>query len=197
LERGAERGILKDIFVMMLSSKIEALLFAAGEPMPKKKLASLLGVSAEEIEAGIKTLHGKLSGGGLAIIETPNEAEMRTSPQVAETVKKLREAELSRDLGKAGLETLATILYRGGATRSEIDWIRGVNSAGTVRSLLLRGLIEKSEDVADKRRFRYIATTDALAHLGVGSVSELPRYNELKLEVDAAAKEAEEAEARK
>jgi chromosome segregation and condensation protein ScpB len=61
-----------------------------------------------------------------------------------------------------------------------------VNSAQTVRSLLLRGLVERTEDSSDKRKFRYKATTDALAHLGVAKVADLPRYAELKKEADAA-----------
>jgi segregation and condensation protein B len=94
-------------------------------------------------------------------------------------IKQLRESELARDLGKASLETLAIILYKGGATRSDIDWIRGVNSTAAIRSLLMRGLVERGEDVSDKRRARYTASVDALAHLGVSRREDLPRYAEL------------------
>ncbi|VAW32449.1 hypothetical protein MNBD_CPR01-531, partial [hydrothermal vent metagenome] len=99
-------------------------------------------------------------------------------PQAYEIVKTLRESEFSKDLGKAGLETLAIIIYRKGATRSEIDWIRGVNSSATVRSLSLRGLIEGKEDSIDRRRIRYQATPDALAYLGVSKSEDLPQYAE-------------------
>lgn len=164
---------------LALSSKLEAVLFAAGEPLLKKRLVELLETSPETLRDAVNALQITLQDRGLRIVETEQEIELRTAPEAADLVQKLRESELSRDLGRASLETLALILYKGGATRGEIDWVRGVNSSTAIRALLLRGLIEKSEDKDDKRRVRYQATIDALAHLGVGSREELPRYAEL------------------
>ncbi len=158
---------------------LQALLFASGEPLSKKRLASLIGVSPSVLQQATDMLSEQLQGSGLAIVETEQELELRTAPEAAEAVKKLREAELSRDLGKAGLETLAVIAYQGSATRGDIDWVRGVNSSQTLRSLLLRGLVEKSEDEKDRRRARYHITVDALAHLGVARKEDLPDYQEL------------------
>lgn len=147
--------------------------------MQKKRLASFLAIDAEMLAAGIAELSSMLSERGLALIETATEVELRTSADAAPLIEKLRQSELSRDLGKASLEALAIILYQGGATRSEIDWVRGVNSAAALRSLMLRGLVERGEDAADRRRARYTPTVDALAHLGVGKAEELPRFGEL------------------
>ncbi len=168
-------------------SAIEALLFASGEPLEKKRLAALLGVSAEQLATALTALTGDLEGRGLALIETEHEVELRTSPEAAELVQKLRESELSRDLGKASLETLAVVAYQSGpsstlgtgATRGEVDWVRGVNSSASLRTLLLRGLIEGHEDPKDKRRIRYSLTTEALAHLGLSRTADLPRHEEL------------------
>jgi segregation and condensation protein B len=174
-------GILWYYFCMTLShaAALEAVLFAGGEPLSKKRLAALLNLSPEQLRDAAIELHTTLEKrGGLALIEAGEEIELRTSPDAADVVQKLREGELSRDLGKAGLEVLAVILYKNGATRSEIDWVRGVNSAAAVRSLTLRGLVERSEDANDRRRIRYTATIDALAHLGVSNARELPRYAE-------------------
>jgi segregation and condensation protein B len=157
---------------------LEALLFASGAPLSKKRLANLLGVSTDMLARALEALTVSLEGRGLAVVETQTEVELRTAPGASELVLKLRENELSRDLGKAGLETLAIVLYRGSATRGEIDWVRGVNSSQTLRSLLLRGLVEKTEDQTDKRRVRYIPTVDALGHLGVRTREELPEYAE-------------------
>jgi segregation and condensation protein B len=160
------------------SAALEALLFAAGEPVSKKRLATLLELSAEELRDAAIELHRSLSGRGLALIEAGEDIELRTAPDAASIIQKLRESELSRDLGKAGLEALAVILYKNGATRGEIDWIRGVNSAAALRSLTLRGLIERTEDAKDRRRIRYTATIEALAHLGVSSATQLPNYSQ-------------------
>jgi segregation and condensation protein B len=157
---------------------LEAVLFAAGEPLTKARVMKLLDISASELAEAIGVLHKAFDGHGLALMETEDELELRTAADAAGVVKKLRENELTRDLGKASLETLAMILYRGSATRGEIDWVRGVNSGAAIRSLTLRGLIERTEDAGDKRRARYKPTTDALAHLGVGRKEDLPRYSE-------------------
>ncbi len=141
-------------------------------------MAKLLDITPKELEEATGVLHTALKGHGLALVETETELELRTDSEASDVVKKLREAELSRDLGKASLETLAMILYRGSATRGEIDWVRGVNSGAAIRSLTLRGLIERSEDATDKRRARYTPTVEALAHLGVSTREELPRYAE-------------------
>jgi segregation and condensation protein B len=160
------------------ASMLEAVLFTAGEAIAKKRLATLLDCSAEELAAAIQELSTNLTDHGLALVETSEEIELRTAPEAMLLVQKLRESELSRDLGKARLETLAVILYKQGATRGEIDWIRGVNSATAVRSLMLRGLITRSEDAQDKRRIRYTTTIEALAHLGVSRAEDLPNYAE-------------------
>ncbi len=165
---------------------LEALLFAVGEPISKKQAAVLLEMSVEQLVAVAAALEEVLAGRGLSLIQTETQMELRTSSEAALLVKKLREGELSRDLGKAGLETLAVILYRDGATRTDIDWLRGVNSSQTVRTLLMRGLVERIEDPTDKRKFRYRATTEALAHLGLSSAEELPQFAELSLAADAA-----------
>jgi segregation and condensation protein B len=105
------------------SAALEAVLFAAGEPISKKRLASLLGISPIELRDAALELRDHLDGRGLALIEAGEDLELRTAPDASAVVQKLRESELSRDLGKAGLETLAIVLYKNGATRGEIDWV--------------------------------------------------------------------------
>ena len=158
---------------------IEAVLFASGEPLEKKRLAALLGLKEAELKIALKALHEALAERGIALIETELEVELRTVPEAADILKKLRESELSRDLGKAALETLAVVAYQEGATRGDIDWVRGVNSTASLRTLLMRGLVEANEDPQDRRRLRYTLTTDAFAHLGIRNSGELPRHAEL------------------
>lgn len=164
---------------LSLPATLEAVLFAHGEPMSKKHLSELLGIPTDMLHAGLAELGRHLENRGLALVETDTEVELRTHAGAAAIVKKLRESELSRDLGKASLETLAIILYQNGATRSDIDWVRGVNSTAALRSLLMRGLVERAEDEADRRRMRYTPTVDALSHLGIRNKEDLPRYAEL------------------
>jgi len=176
---------------------VQALLFSSGEPLEKKQLAELLDIKTDELIVVLRALAGLLKGSGLTLIETADEVELRTAPEASVIVKKLHESELARDLGKASMETLAVIAYKAGqpsngATRGEIDWVRGVNSSASLRTLLMRGLIEGKEDERDKRRVRYSITTEALAHLGLARVEDLPRYNELTTGVQEINKEEKE-----
>ncbi len=164
---------------------LEALLFSSGEPLEKNELKESLGLKDSEFVLVTKALSNSLKGSGLTLIETENEVELRTAPEAASLVKKLNESELARDLGKASMETLAVIAYKAGATRGEIDWVRGVNPSASLRTLLMRGLIEGREDERDKRRVRYSLTTEALAHLGLSRIENLPRYSELSAGANA------------
>lgn len=172
---------------------LHALLFASGEPLEKKQLAKLLDLQEADLPSLLKALGESLKNSGTTLIETETEVELRTAPEAAPLIKKLRESELARDLGKASLETLAVIAYQAGATRGEVDWVRGVNSSASLRTLLMRGLILGKEDPKDKRRIRYNLTTEAFAHLGIASADQLPRAEELR--AGAAAVMQEEAAA--
>ncbi|MHB1163079.1 MAG: SMC-Scp complex subunit ScpB [Minisyncoccota bacterium] len=168
---------------------LEALLFTAGEPLEKKRLANFLALTEEQLAAVIEALDRSLEGHGVTLIETDTDVELRTSPLASDILKSLRDADLARDLGKGSLETLAVIAYQGGVSKSEIDWVRGVNSSASLRTLLTRGLIEGREDTSDKRRIRYTMTTEALAHLGVARSTDLPRADELRTAAHAAIEE--------
>lgn len=168
-----------------------SLLFASGEPFDKGQLAALVGLDREGLAAALSALAGSLDESGVVLVETETEVELRTAPEAAAVINKFREQTLARDLGKASLETLSIIAYQEGASRGEIDWVRGVNSSASLRTLLLRGLIEGRKDEHDKRRIRYYLTTEALAHLGLRNADELPRKQELSLKIAAIVKEVD------
>lgn len=165
-------------------AQLEALLFAAGEPLSRKRILKLLDISEKELGGAIEVLNETLEGHGLALVQTDEELELRTAPEAFDIVKRFRESELKQDIGKASLETLAIILYKDGATRGEIDYVRGVNSTAALRALSVRGLVHRTEDKTDRRRIRYTATTDALSHLGVKKVSDLPHFSEYRTAVE-------------
>jgi len=156
-----------------------ALLFASGEPLEKKDVSKLLSIKESDLPVVYSSVSDSLKGLGLVLIESADELELRTDPEASVFVQKLRESELTRDLGKASLETLAVIAYQTGTTRGEIDWVRGVNSSASLRTLLMRGLITAKDDAKDKRRLHYALTTEALAHLGISRIEDLPRASEL------------------
>jgi segregation and condensation protein B len=170
---------------MDLDKKIEAILFWKGEPMKLKKLADMFSVSEDDIKFGINTLREGLRSRGVALIEKEDEVMLATAPEFSSIIEELTKEELSKDLGKASLETLSIVLYQGPIKRSEIDYIRGVNSQFILRNLLVRGLIEKITDPKDARVFVYKPSFELLAHLGVKNIDELPEYESVRKDIES------------
>lgn len=164
---------------MTLESRIEAVLFWKAEPLTVKKLAEILDEDEEEVSSALKDLEKNLEGRGVSLISWENEYTLTTAPGVSALIESLTKEELVKDLGKAGLETLSIILYKGPVTRADIDYIRGVNSAFILRNLSIRGLVVKENNV-------YRPTVELLAHLGIKSISDLPNISEIKLEIEKA-----------
>lgn len=170
---------------MNLPSKIEALLFAEGSALSFKKLAHLLGCNETELNTALEELATRLHGGGLTVVRTDKEAALAVSPETSEAVIAARSRETERDIGDAGLEVVAILAYEGPSTRAQIDYIRGVNSSSTIRTLLSRRLIERAGNPEDGREYLYRPTVELLAYLGVSEVRELPDYEAIAQELRA------------
>ena len=179
-----------------LEKKLEAVLFWKGEPVSYKKLEDILKVPQNEIKDAVFNLKNDLSGRGVALLENGNEITLGTAPEFGKLIENLQKEELNKELSKASLETLSIILYKGGVSRAEIDYIRGVNSSFTLRALSVRGLVEKTTDAKDSRRYIYKPSFDTLSYLGVRSVEELPEWQEVKGSLESAAKNLEELSAK-
>src|SRR3989344_3731294 len=164
---------------MELDKKIEAILFWRGEPVTIKKLAEILKVKEAEIKNAILNLKQNLEGRGIVLLEKDEELALGTHQDFSKFIENLQKEELNRDLSKASLETLSIVLYKGGATRSEIDYVRGVNSSFILRALSVRGLVERVADPKDARRYLYRPSFDLLSYLGIKKVEELPEYTEV------------------
>lgn len=182
---------------MDLGAKIEAILFWKAEPVSFKKLASLLNVDVKAVKEGIMTLETALKGRGLTLVQTDDEVMLGTAKEMSPLIEQLTKEELTRDLGKAGLETLSIILYQGPISRADIDYIRGVNSQFIIRNLLIRGLVERVDNPSDARSFLYKASLDLLSHLGVSKLIDLPEYEKVRTEIESfkAARQSTETDA--
>jgi len=158
--------------------QIEALLFALGRPLSHDEIKKNLGVDDATLHEALAELGQKQ--GGVVVVSDGREVELRTAPSAAPVIEKVRKEEYSRDIGKAGLEALSAILYRGPLARAEIDFIRGVNSSQTLRTLTMRGLVRRTTNSKDERSFLYEPTTELLSQLGVSSVQGLPEYESVR-----------------
>lgn len=176
---------------------IAAILFYQAEPMTVKRLAALLKRTEGEVRDGLRDLEQKLEVTGLRLLQNGDEVTLGTAPEASALIEAITKEELSKDLSKAALETIAIVLYKGPITRAEIDYIRGVNSTFILRNLLVRGLVEKVDNPQDQRSFLYKATFQLLEYMGVSKIEELPDYHDTiaQLGAFAAQKETEKAEA--
>jgi len=156
-----------------LEQQIEAVLFFKGQPLLKTALKKQFAIDDTELKTALDSLRMRLDNGAIRLLESDSAVSLVTAPEHDELIESLRRDELKRDIGKAGAETLAIILYRGPVTRSEIDRVRGVNSAYILRNLMMRGLIERSPN---PKRTEYQITHELLAHLGITHKSQLPGY---------------------
>ncbi len=166
-----------------LSKKIEAILFFKNEPVKKTWLEKILKKSTDEINKAITVLNASLSERGVVLVELNDSIALRTAPEYSDTLLELRKEELSKDIGKAGLETLSVIVYQSPITRAGVDYIRGVNSTFIIRNLMVRGLIEKKSNPKDTRSFLYRPTFSLLSLLGISNITELPEYEDVQKEI--------------
>ena len=169
---------------MNLEQKIEAILFYKNEPLTLKELSKLTNEKEIEVKEALVSLARSLENRGICLVITETEASLATAPEMKDLIEQIAKDEMSKDIGKAGLETLSIILYNGPVTRREIDYVRGVNSAFILRNLCIRGLVEKEQSDKDQRTFKYKASLNLLAHLGLKTLSELPDFESFKNRVN-------------
>ncbi len=161
---------------------IESILFFKNEPVSVAKLATVLSIDANTVEKALAEIQETYSTRGIRLVRNGDEVMFSTAPEASEIITALTKEELTRDIGKAGLEVLSIITYKGIVSRREIDYIRGVNSGFIVRNLLIRGLIEKTESKDGERSFAYKPTFELLSYLGVSSLKEMPEYENVQKE---------------
>jgi len=177
--------------MLTLDAQIEAILFYSEEPISKMKLVEILEKDLEEIEEALKILRIHLEERGIILISNDDKFTLGTSPDVSGIIELIQKEEINKDLGKASLETLSIVLYKGPITRVKIDYIRGVNSNFILRNLYIRGLIEKIENPDDSRSYLYKASIDLLLFLGVSKIEDIPEYDEIKDKIEIITQENE------
>jgi segregation and condensation protein B len=169
---------------LSLDNQIEAVLFWKGEPQTIKKLAASLGKKEEEILSALEVLKEKIKNRGVELVFNHDQVMLGTAANLSHIIERLTKEELVRDLGKAGLETISIIAYKGPISRAEIDYIRGVQSNFILRNLQIRGLIERITNPKDARSFLYRPTFELLQFLGVSKIEDLPEFEKVKAEFE-------------
>jgi segregation and condensation protein B len=162
---------------------MEAILFFKAEPVAISGLSRYTQKSELEIKEALRNLEEQLSGRGLQLVWHGETVMLGTRAEAGETIESITKEELNKDLGKAAVETLSIIIYRGPVSRSEIDYIRGVNSTFILRNLMIRGLVERIANPKDARSFLYQPSVDLVSHLGLAKIEDIPEYEDMRAEL--------------
>jgi segregation and condensation protein B len=158
---------------------LEALLFAAAEPLDEKALGKRLPPDVD-VHASLRQLQIEYAPRGVNLVHIGNKWAFRTANDLSWLLT--HEAIEPKKLSRAAIETLAIIAYHQPVTRAEIEEIRGVSAAkGTVDVLLETGWIRpRGRRKAPGRPLTYGTTAEFLSHFGLEAVGDLPGLDELK-----------------
>ncbi len=124
-----------------LSALVEGMLFVASGPVSVSRLAKALEVTNGVIKKLLQELEETYKTRGLRLQWTGNDVQITTAPEAATVIERFLGLELTSRLSPAALEVLSIIAYMQPITRPQVDQIRGVNSDGSLRTLLSKGLM--------------------------------------------------------
>ncbi len=158
-----------------LTARVEALLFAAAEPVTPVALAQAAGVSEAEVGLALSELtsHLEQEEHGFALAAVAGGYQLLTREAHADAVTALLQRRRP-PLTRAAMETLAVIVFRQPVTRAEVDDLRGVRSEGALLTLVERGLVaEVGRDPGPGRPMRYGTTRRFLEYFGLRDLTDL------------------------
>jgi segregation and condensation protein B len=161
---------------------LEALLFIHGEPVSYKKIASVLEIGAEECASLVAALAKSLAAEnrGLQLLSDKEKVQLATKSEFNKILETFVKQELTEELTPASLETLSIVAYLGPISRAKIEYLRGVNSSMILRSLAIRGLVERTPDPEHASGFLYQPTFDVMKHLGMQKQEDLPEFEKFR-----------------
>ena len=167
-----------------LKGIVEAILFVSGEPLSVDRLQGVVeGVSRAELMGALRALQADYAaeGRGLQVVEIAGGFQVTTRPDCAPWIKRLEKAKAGAKLSRSAMETLAIIAYKQPLVRSEIEQIRGVDTAGVLQTLLERRLIRiVGRKDAPGRPIMYGTTRQFLQAFGLKDLSDLPALRDIK-----------------
>lgn len=172
-----------------LTNALECVLFAAEEPLPAKRIADVLQIDEERVQLLVDALDARTEGTGLHVLQLAGGYTLATRREYASHVQNLLEPDPQR-LSRQALEVLAIVAYRQPITRTEIDALRGVNSSGTIGSLLEKDLLRiTGRSNAPGRPYLLVTTNYFLQTFGLADLAQLP---ELDLPLPSAGKSTQQ-----
>lgn len=159
---------------------IEAILFAAGDPVGVDRMAIAIGAGRDQIEENLKALMDAYSfeRRGMRIIRLEDAYQMVSAQELSEVISRALETRKPPKLSASALETLTVIAYYQPTTKAFVEQIRGVDSSYTISALLNKKLIEEQGRLSvPGRPILYGTTPDFLRTFGIASLDDLPKVD--------------------
>ena len=159
---------------------VEAILFAAGEPVGLSRMALAIGEPEENVEDALKALMDtyNFDRRGMRIIKLEDAYQMVSAQELSDVISRALETRKPPKLSASALETLTVIAYYQPATKAFVEQIRGVDSSYTVGALLTKKLIEERGRLnVPGRPILYGTTPDFLRTFGLSSIDDLPEVD--------------------
>lgn len=169
-----------------LERAVEAILFAAGEPVAVERMAAATACSPDAVEAAAQSLMDRLAfeRRGIKVVHLEQAYQMCSSAEQAEYVTKALETRKPPKLSASQLEALTIVAYYQPTTKAYIEQIRGVDSSYCVGALMNKKLIEECGRLnVPGRPILYRTTPDFLRTFGLNSLSELPEVERIQIGV--------------
>lgn len=160
-----------------LTGTLEAILFAAGEPLEIDKIAGVMEIDEDDVCKLYEQLNIDYDkrAAGITVLRLKNKLQMCTRKEYFSYVRAALEIKRNAPLSQAAFEVLAVIAYNQPVTKSFIEQVRGVDCSGVVSSLCEKGLIEEQGRLDLPGRPLLYGTTDSfLRCFGMSSLAELP-----------------------
>jgi len=176
---------------------LEALLFAADQPLPASLLAEAAETDLQTVSETLLALAADYEAGrrGVRLAEIAGGWQFLTREEYAPQLGRMLRGKKKMRLSRPALETLAIIAYKQPVTKGEVDAIRGVDSSGVLNTLLERELVTiRGRSKVVGRPLLYGSTGEFLSYFGLNDLNELPRVEELKAIVGEREPENPEAE---
>ena len=162
---------------VLLKQKIEAVLLVSAAPIKISNLEKMLNVKRDVIDPLIKEIEEKLCDSGFTLINDGISIALSTHPAVSDFLQQQKRKDEETPLSKAAQETLSIIGYTSPITKTNLDFLRGVNTQFILRRLQMRGLIQEIQ----KGNTRMISPTiEFLQHMNITIVNELPEYESIR-----------------
>lgn len=163
--------------IKQYQAAIEAVLFAAGEPLAVSRLAETLELDEETVVRLAEDLKQEINtrGGGLMMVRLEDQYQLCTRQEYAGYVRKALDIRRNTPLSQAAMEVLAIVAYNQPVTKAFIEQVRGVDCGAVVQGLVTKNLVEeKGRLELPGRPLLYGTTPDFLRCFGVSSLQELP-----------------------